>query len=150
MSEAKLCVALDFNHASEAKNLISQLESLPVVMKIGLRLLPQFTQQDWAELVKKKVAFFIDAKLHDIPTQVEASVKTWAEWGASFLTLHLSGGPKMIESAVRAAENHPLKLLGVSVLTSLSENDLKTMGFNLNCEQVVKKWGQMAVENGFV
>lgn len=90
-------------------------------------MLPQLEKADWKKFVGKSI--FIDAKLHDIPTQVGDAVKIYRDLGASFLTLHLSGGRAMLEEAAKATQGSSLRLLGVSVLTSLSERDLGEIGF---------------------
>ncbi|MBP7844718.1 MAG: orotidine-5'-phosphate decarboxylase [Proteobacteria bacterium] len=147
-TQSRLCVALDLENKNDCFALIDKIQALPIVVKVGLRLLPFFTEADWKKIRDKKLEFFLDAKLHDIPTQVESSVKAWCDLGASFLTLHLSGGRKMLELASRAREGSSLRLLGVSVLTSLSQKDIEELNFGQNSQEVVSRWAKIAFESG--
>jgi orotidine-5'-phosphate decarboxylase len=147
--KSELCVALDLPNKEDCFKVLEQLQGLPVVAKIGMRLLPSFHEKDWKKLREMNFRFFVDAKLHDIPTQVEAAVKAWRDLGASFLTIHLSGGAKMMELAQKATEASALRILGVSVLTSLSNADLQAMKIaDGNCNTAVAAWTRLASSVG--
>lgn len=101
-----------------------------MIIKVGLRLLPKLSELDFVKLKDLGFQIFVDAKLHDIPTQVAEAVECWADLGADYLTVHLSGGSRMLKMAHEVAKKKKITLLGVSVLTSLHTEDLKEMGLN--------------------
>jgi orotidine-5'-phosphate decarboxylase len=143
----KLAIALDAQDKKDFINLYSKLQNLPAVFKIGLRTLPQMESPDWRLFKDKEI--FVDAKLHDIPSQVGDAVKSYADMGAHYLTVHLSGGRKMLEAALKAAQGYPLQLLGVSALTSLSNEDIKEIGFQWEITQLVQQLVNLGVSAGF-
>ncbi len=150
----KIIIALDVKNREEAR---SVLESLPEarIFKVGLEL---FTAEGPAmiDLVKsfgKEV--FLDLKLHDIPNTVAGAVKSAVRHSVAMLTLHAAGGREMMKKAVEAAretaekENKPLPLiLGVTVLTSLKDNDLQEIGFSDSSRNQVLRLARLAVESG--
>jgi orotidine-5'-phosphate decarboxylase len=73
------------------------------------------------ELVRRGKSVFLDLKWHDIPNTVAGAVTAAAQLGASLATVHLSGGRVMLETAAKARQGSPLKLVGVGVLTSFDE-----------------------------
>jgi orotidine-5'-phosphate decarboxylase len=150
----KIIIALDVKNKEEARKV---LESLPEarVFKVGLEL---FTAEGpgMIDLVKsygKEV--FLDLKLHDIPNTVAGAVRAAVKHGVSMLTLHTSGGREMMKKAVETAretaekENKPLPLLlGVTVLTSLKDDDLKEIGFSAGTREQVLRLARLATEVG--
>ncbi len=118
----RLIVALDFNNAKEALIFLENLDSSKCLVKVGLEL---FISEGWRilELISEKgFEIFLDLKLHDIPNTVANSVKKISNFNVAMTTIHLSGGKDMIEAA--ASERGNIKILGVSILTSLSKNDI--------------------------
>jgi orotidine-5'-phosphate decarboxylase len=150
----KIIIALDVKNREEAR---AVLESLPQarIFKVGLEL---FTAEGptMLELVKSyEKEVFLDLKLHDIPNTVAGAVKAAVRHGVSMLTLHTSGGREMMKKAVEAAretaekESKPLPLiLGVTVLTSLKDNDLEEIGFSSDSRNQVLRLARLAVEAG--
>lgn len=153
-SSRKIIIALDVKNRQEARQV---LESLPEarIFKVGLEL---FTAEGPAmlDLVKsygKEV--FLDLKLHDIPNTVAGAVRAAVKHGVSMLTLHTSGGREMMKKAVEAAretaekENKPTPLLlGVTVLTSLRDEDLREIGFASGTREQVLKLAELAKQAG--
>jgi orotidine-5'-phosphate decarboxylase len=127
-AQRDLALALDFESRDEMLEAVGKLGSQRPVLKLGLRLVPHLTAIDIKYLKSIGFRVFIDVKLHDIPTQVGSSVRTWAKFGADFLTIHTSGGRAMIREALKSAEGTGLRILGVSVLTSLDHSDLLDIG----------------------
>ncbi|MGB8116813.1 MAG: orotidine-5'-phosphate decarboxylase, partial [Candidatus Sulfotelmatobacter sp.] len=93
---------------------------------------------------------FLDLKYHDIPTSVGAAVQEAAQLGVSMLTVHAAGSGKMLRAAVEAgrANNPSLLVLGVTVLTSLDENDLEKIGFRGTVRDEVLRLAALALANG--
>lgn len=129
---AALCLAVDAPSLDEARRWAEPLAEHVGVLKIGLEL---FTREGpaavaWARGLGRDV--FLDLKLHDIPATVDRAVAAAASLGVRFLTLHASGGTAMLERAARRANtdagNEGLRLLAVTVLTSLDDRDLAAVG----------------------
>jgi orotidine-5'-phosphate decarboxylase len=125
--QERLIVALDTDTVEQAKELVVALGDTVWFYKIGLGLIfaNYWELFDW--LVKQGKKAFADIKVYDIPETVEASVKKLVGRGASFATVHAH--ENMIRAAVRArGEDRDLKILAVTVLTSLDSDDLREMG----------------------
>ena len=90
---------------------------------------------------------FLDLKLHDIPHTVEGAARRAAESGAALLTVHASGGSRMVEAAVRGA-GPAVRVLGVTVLTSLDEAALARVGLAGPAEAAAVRLARLAVEAG--
>jgi orotidine-5'-phosphate decarboxylase len=118
----RLICALDVPNLVAAHSLATNLVSRVGWFKVGLEL---FTFEG-PKAVKELRAYgkiMLDLKLHDIPETVSRTVKQCIDLGADMLTVHTAGGRKMMEEAAKAA-NGEVKLLGVTVLTSLVQYDL--------------------------
>jgi orotidine-5'-phosphate decarboxylase len=90
---------------------------------------------------------FLDLKLHDIPNTVEGAARSAAASGASLLTVHASGGEAMVRAAVRGAAGR-LRVLAVTVLTSLDDDALAAVGLAGPAEQAVVRLARLAVDAG--
>lgn len=126
----RLIVALDFPDASPARQLISKLSDSVQTYKVGKQLFTAEGPQFVRDLVGSGRSVFLDLKFHDIPNTVASAVRSAASLGVSMLTVHASGGSKMLKSAVEAAasaEKPPL-VLAVTVLTSMADEDLQEVG----------------------
>src|SRR5215471_9297756 len=124
----RLIVALDVSSASAAQRLVQQIGDSVSTYKVGLQL---FTAEGPAvvrDLVASGRKVFLDLKLHDIPNTVAHAVESAVQSGASMLTVHASAGTEVLRAAVNAA-NRRLSILGVTVLTSLDNEDMQEIGF---------------------
>jgi orotidine-5'-phosphate decarboxylase len=128
-AQERLIVALDTENVLEAQELVTTLGDAVSFYKLGLSLI--FDEGYWEffdRLIKGGKKAFADVKVYDIPETVEASVRKLVGRGASFVTVHAHD--KMIRAAVKGRGDHTeLKILAVTVLTSLDSGDLKGMGF---------------------
>ena len=118
----KLIVALDFDSAELALKFLGNLDPEKCLVKVGLEL---FISEGWKilDLISEKgFEIFLDLKLHDIPNTVANSVRMISNFNVALTTIHLNGGKDMIEAATLEKGN--IKILGVSILTSLSKNDI--------------------------
>lgn len=143
-----LALALDFESRDELLEAVGHLNNTRPVLKLGLRLIPHLSKTDILYLKTLGFKIFVDVKLHDIPSQVESAVRTWVDFGADFLTIHTSGGREMIRQALAAAQGTSVRLLGVSVLTSLDTSDLRDIGVTRNLSDQVLQLVTMAREVG--
>ena len=118
----KLIVALDFDNADKALNFLNNLDPNKCLVKVGLEL---FISEGWKilDLISDRgFEIFLDLKLHDIPNTVAKSIKKISNFNVALTTVHLNGGMSMLEAA--SSEKANIKILGVSILTSLSQNEI--------------------------
>ena len=124
----ELIVALDFDQAAKAEKCVDALSGLPVIHKVGLELFTVVGPEWVRKLTSQGHRVFLDLKFHDIPNTVSQAALRAADLGVSMFTLHLQGGPKMIEQTKLALDKQGSKrpiILGVSVLTSFDETTWK-------------------------
>jgi orotidine-5'-phosphate decarboxylase len=126
----RLIVALDVPNAARALELVGQVGESAGVFKIGKQLFVAEGPQVVRQVVSRGNRVFLDLKFHDIPNTVAGAVKSAAALGVSMLTVHASGGAKMLKAAVEAAAEtaNPPLILAVTVLTSLDDADLQQVG----------------------
>jgi orotidine-5'-phosphate decarboxylase len=149
----KLAIAIDVEDREACLSTAYAFQGLPVVLKLGLGLLPLLEPGDIKFLRDEGFELFIDVKLHDIPSQVARAVSAWAGLGVKYLTVHASGGAKMLSEASNAAKDTGLRLLGVTVLTSLGSYDLQLLGMSSIVEDQVSRLVEIGVRSeisGFV
>jgi orotidine-5'-phosphate decarboxylase len=146
----RLAFALDYPTLAEAETGAAQVAEVVGVLKVGLEL---FVAEGPAAVrlgAKLGSKVFLDLKLHDIPETVERAVATAGQLGATYLTVHAAGGPRMLEAAAKRAEKDGagLKLLAVTVLTSLDASDLQATGVSASPAEHVLRLGQLARSAG--
>lgn len=142
----RLIVALDVPDAAAAQALVERLDDAVTFYKIGLELAMSghyFELMRWLLDAGKQV--FADLKLYDIPATVGAAVRQLADCGASFLTVH---GDRAIMAAAAEAKGDRLRVLAVTVLTSISERDLKETGVEIGLEALVRLRAGLALAAG--
>jgi orotidine-5'-phosphate decarboxylase len=123
----RLIVALDFPTQAKAMALVSALAGSVSTYKIGLQLYTAAGPAVIQAVAASGAKIFLDLKLHDIPNTVAKAVGAAGELGVAMLTVHLSGGSAMLEAAIAAKAPH-LSLLGVTVLTSSTQETLAETG----------------------
>ena len=141
----RLIFALDVPDTTAARALVERLDDAVAFYKIGLELLMSggyFDLLDWLTARDKRV--FVDLKFFDVPATVAAAVRNLRDRGATFATIH--GNQSMMEAA--AAVKGDLKLLAVTVLTSLDRGDLDDLGFDCDVERLVVSRARRALEAG--
>ena len=132
---ATLIVALDAPTYEAADALISALEPLGVMFKVGLESLYGYGDAIRARLEAAKAGYFVDAKLHDIPRTVAAGVRALVRPGVRIINVHALGGGEMMQAAVEAADERatelgiePPEIYAVTILTSIAPEDLRELG----------------------
>lgn len=132
----RLFVALDYPDASSALAMAEKLAPLGVSYKVGMQLFYAEGITMLRQLQKYGKTVFVDLKMHDIPNTVAGAVDSLVRQGVDFLNVHTQGGPEMMSAAVDAARKaagalgRPApKLIGVTMLTSLSEDHLRDFLF---------------------
>ena len=134
-------VALDFPRGDEALSLVDDLGDAGTFYKVGLQLYTAEGPSVVQALKDRGKRVFLDLKLHDIPNTVASGVRVASQLGVDFLTLHIVGGRAMLEAARDAAGE--TRLLGVTILTSLSAADLEVT-WGRNNPSVVEEVGRLA------
>lgn len=148
----RIIVALDVPDGEQALSLVRELRDAVGMFKVGLQLFVAEGPAIVRAIRDEGAEVFVDLKLHDIPNTVARAVDSVAKLGATMLTLHLIGGPEMIRAALGAAPPE-LLLLGVTVLTSSSDDTLRVAGVSRTvAEQVITlaEMGHAAGLRGFV
>ena len=145
-SKDRLIVALDVPGATQARQIVQAIGDAATTYKIGKQLFTAEGPQVVRDLVASGRKVFLDLKYHDIPNTVAAAVRSAAELGVSMLTVHASGGSKMLKAAVEAASQSPAKpmVLAATVLTSLSDSDLREVGIAGDVLSQVLRLGALA------
>lgn len=142
MKRYPIFVAVDTVSVERAKSIIDATVNYVIGYKFGLEF---FSSNKGRQAIKKfingKIKIFLDLKLKDIPNTVYKTVLGLKDLKIDYLTVHASGGYEMLKAAKKAQEetNKRLKLLAVTVLTSLTNNDLKAMGNNTTIQNHVQK-----------
>ena len=143
-------IALDVSSLEEIKDLLSIVDKDLFRLKVGKQL---FTSQGPKAIDKlRSLGFdiFLDLKLHDIPNTVSKSLANICNLGVWMSNIHLLGGQEMIEAATSTVKglNSEMILVGVTILTSLNENNLVEMGFNSSAEDLAIKLAKLGKQNG--
>jgi len=146
----RLIVALDVSTAVAARKIVAAVADSVSAYKVGMQLHTAEGPPIVRELVASGHRVFLDLKYHDIPNTVSAAVREAAQSGVSMLTVHASGGTKMLRAAVEAAQkaNPNLLVLAVTVLTSLDDADLGTLGLRGRVVDQVLRLAALALANG--
>ena len=143
----RLCVALDVVDADTAQKTTRLLAEHVDVFKIGLQL---FCAEGPSVIGAVRDAgareIFLDLKLHDIPNTVAGAVKSARRHAVDYLTVHTGGGRAMLEAAL--SEAGPVQLLGVTVLTSLTDGDLAEVGHTSGTDTLVERRAALAASIG--
>ena len=142
----RLIFAMDVPDCARARALADELGDSVTFYKIGLELMMSggyFDLLDWMLASDKKV--FCDLKFFDIPATVGSSVRQLKDRGVSFLTVH---GNRSIMEAAAENKGDSLKVLGVTVLTSLDRGDLDDLGFDCDVGDLVLSRAKQALESG--
>ena len=146
--ENRIIIPLDLDY-SKAINIAKTLDPNICRLKVGSQLFTSSGPKVIKELHSLGFDIFLDLKFHDIPNTVHESVKSAADLGVWMVNVHASGGSKMLEASNKALlgyENPPL-LIGVTVLTSLSEEEIKEVGLKGIQGQVIQLAG-LVKDNG--
>jgi orotidine-5'-phosphate decarboxylase len=135
--EDRLIVALDVPSIAEARDLVAELDGLVSFFKVGLWL--QFAAGFDSlidELIKRGKKVFLDAKMFDIGETVRQGVARAAERGISFVTVH--GDGEIMKAAVEGRADSRLKILAITVLTSVDQDGLRDLGYICSVEELIR------------
>ena len=150
MSDPKVIVALDYPEKKQAFELIDQLDASLCRLKVGKEMFTHLGPKFVDEIQNKGFDVFLDLKYHDIPNTVAKACAAAASLGVWMVNVHASGGRRMMEAAAEALANYQQKpvLIAVTVLTSMSQQDLDELGISLSPAEQALKLASLAKSSG--
>ncbi|MGI2135337.1 orotidine-5'-phosphate decarboxylase [Shewanella baltica] len=151
MTTKPILVALDYDNKNHALQLIDQLDPNMCRLKVGKEMFTLFGPQLVKDIHDRGFDLFLDLKFHDIPNTVAKAVAAAAELGVWMTNVHASGGLAMMEAAKKAllpyGDKAPM-LIAVTVLTSMSDEDLKQLGINVPAFEHVQRLAKLTQQAG--
>ena len=144
----KIIVALDVPTKREALELVEKLRDQISLFKIGLQLYTAEGPEIVRAVSSEGSKVWLDLKLHDIPNTVARAVESANRLGVQMFTVHLSGGSEMVRAATAARANNNILLLGVTVLTSSTEETLREIGIQGKVDDQVLRLAKLGVAAG--
>ena len=142
----KVIVAIDSNNIAQSKKLVKLLKKEVYAFKIGYEFFYNFGIEGYKEIKKICPKIFLDLKLHDIPNTVSKAIKAVEKLGPIFTTIHISGGDKMQNLLIKNRKKK-LKILGVSILTSLDKKEINKYYNEKSLNKLVGKYVEYAKKN---
>ena len=143
MKNNKIFVACDSTNISQIKKIIKHTShtKLKIGYKFGLEFLNSKLGRNFVSKLKKKI-IFADLKLHDIPNTCVSTIRAIKDLKVNYLTIHISSGLRALKAAKKVSGS--IRLVGVSILTSLDNKELKEIGFNKNVKKLVVHQAKLA------
>ena len=145
MSSKKIIVALDSNHLEKTITLVKSLKNDVKAFKIGYEFFFNFGLDGYKKIFSICPKIFLDLKMHDIPNTVSSGIKALQKIKPLFTTIHVSGGDEMMQSTKKHKDK--IKILGVSILTSLDNIQTKKYFNQKSIPLLVKKFAKQAKKN---
>ena len=148
--DSKVIVALDYPDSNTAMQLVNRLNPEMCKLKVGKELFTAAGPGFVESLVKLGFKVFLDLKFHDIPNTVASACAVAADLGVWMMNVHASGGRKMMETAsnrLAQFQQKPL-LIGVTILTSLSQQEINEVGYPGTPEENVLNLAKLAMSSG--
>ena len=143
MKKNKIFVACDTTDIKKINNIINQTKNSKIIIgyKFGLQFLNSKNGRRFISKLKNKIVF-ADYKIHDIPNTCASAIKAIKDLNINYLTIHISSGLEALKAAKKVSGK--IKLVGVSVLTSLDNKSVKQIGFNKKVKDIVKGQAKLA------
>ena len=145
MNDKKIIVALDSINLYDSKYLVDEIKSQVFAFKIGYDFFLNYGLDGYNQIKNKKVNIFLDLKLHDIPNTIKNGIEAIANLNPYFTTIHITGGDEMQKIANLSKKN--VKVLGVSILTSIDSAQAEKYYSEKNINNLVGKFVKNALEN---
>jgi len=139
----KIFIAVDTNNVNKAKKIIrdSKTKKIKIGFKFGLEFLNSTNGRSFISKIKRKI-IFVDLKLNDIPNTCVSTIKAIADLKINYLTIHISSGLKALKAAKKVSGK--IKLVGVTTLTSLTDKDIKEIGYTKSVKNLVIHQAKLA------
>ncbi|MGO8755790.1 MAG: orotidine-5'-phosphate decarboxylase [Gallionellaceae bacterium] len=150
MTDPKIIVALDYPQAAPALELVARLEPGLCRLKVGKELFTATGPQLLEQFMRRGFEVFLDLKFHDIPNTTAQACKAAAALGVWMVNVHALGGRRMMEAAREAVAQapRPPKLIAVTVLTSMAQEDLMELGIDAKPADLVLRLATLARGSG--
>ena len=145
MKKNKIFVACDSKKISKIKKIISETQNskIKVGYKFGLEFLNSLDGRNFVSKLKNKI-IFADLKIHDIPNTCVSTIKAIKDLKVNYLTMHISSGLQALKSSKKVSGK--IKIIGVTILTSLDHKALKEIGFDKNLKKLVFHQARLATK----
>ena len=139
----KIFIAVDTNNVNKAKKIIrdSKTKKIKIGFKFGLEFLNSANGRLFISKIKSKI-LFVDLKLNDIPNTCVSTIKAIADLKINYLTIHISSGLNALKAAKKVSGK--IKLVGVTTLTSLTDKDIKEIGYTKSVKNLVIHQAKLA------
>lgn len=151
MNDQKVIVALDYDNQADALAFVDRIDPSSCRLKVGKEMFTLFGPDFVKELHKRGFTVFLDLKFHDIPNTCSKAVRAAAELGVWMVNVHASGGERMMTASREILEpygkDRPL-LIGVTVLTSMEQNDLAGIGLDIAPQEQVVRLANLTKNSG--
>ena len=149
-NDSKIIVALDYADATSALNLAAKLDPNLCKLKVGKELFTAAGPTLIEQLVKKQFKVFLDLKFHDIPITVAKACQAASSLGIWMLNVHACGGAAMMQAALEGVSksNHQPFLIAVTVLTSMDQSTLTSVGVSQKLDQQVLNLAKLSQQSG--
>ncbi|WP_339045190.1 orotidine-5'-phosphate decarboxylase [Candidatus Mesenet endosymbiont of Agriotes lineatus] len=138
--------ALDTQDIDQAVSLAEKLKGVVSMFKLGLEFFVANGIPGVQRIIDFGIPIFLDLKLYDIPNTIAKTAEVIKSMNVTMLTLHLGGGVKMLKSALDIVSGSGINLVGVTVLTSMDDNDLLEVGINKTAKEQVAILAKIAKE----
>ncbi|MFZ2525249.1 MAG: orotidine-5'-phosphate decarboxylase, partial [Candidatus Ferrigenium altingense] len=150
MNDPKIIIALDYPAAAPALALAERLQPALCRLKVGKELFTATGPALLEQLMQRDFEIFLDLKFHDIPNTTAQACKAAAALGVWMVNVHALGGRKMLEAARDAVAQaaRPPKLIAVTVLTSMAQQDLADIGIAATPAEMVLRLAKLAQDSG--
>ena len=142
-----IIVALDEYKQTKFEQVLDQLNPSLCMVKIGSVSFNSLGREAVIKAASKGFDVFLDLKLHDIPNTVKKSIESLADLPIKMMTVHTSGGLRMLQESVTAVQDTNIKIFGVTALTSLADEDTQTI-YRCNAKDQVLAMLKLAVQSG--
>ena len=150
MNDPKIIIALDYPAAAPALALADRLQPSLCRLKVGKELFTATGPALLEQLMRRGFEIFLDLKFHDIPNTAAQACKAAASLGVWMVNVHALGGRRMLEAAREAIANssHQPKLIAVTMLTSMAQEDLADIGIDVTPAEMVLRLAKLAQDSG--
>ena len=150
MKDPKIIIALDYPTSAPALALAERLDASACRLKVGKELFTASGPAVLEQLMQRGFEVFLDLKFHDIPNTTAQACKAAAELGVWMVNVHALGGRKMLEAAANAVANSskPPKLIAVTMLTSMAQEDLADIGITESPAEMVLRLATLTRDSG--
>ena len=145
MKKNKIFIACDSTNISKIKKIIKETSNtnLKIGYKFGLEFLNSKSGRNFISKLREKI-IFADLKIHDIPNTCMSTIKALKDLKVNYLTMHISSGLDALKAAKKVSDK--IKLVGVTILTSLDNRALKEIGFNKDVKKIVLNQAKLATK----